>query len=326
MLTGKTLSIIIGVMLTLLSSLLHEIGHLIFGLISGYEFYSIRFLIFVITKNKTKYNLNISKVPGTLGQCMMKPPKDKPLPFFWYNFGGVIFQSIFSIFLLYISFFVSYFDLRVSLIATFFLNAVLIVINLIPFKTIGNDGSNFLQVLKNDKSREAMFQYLDINSLTYNGCSLVNINLEFLRMTVIEFEDRVQMMSGYFLYLQNMFRYELREALLIIDSIENKLLEYSNREIKIANLEKYLIEILLDKKNMIENKDISMKIQLRNKTDLNVASINLVEAIHQNSPSIDKEYKIFEKICLSHPNIGIARDYVNLINIFINNHKIKWSN
>lgn len=83
----------------LLQIIIHELGHLIFGLISGYSFISLRILSFVLIKDKSGYRIKRFNQPGTLGQSIMKPPKiqDGYFPFLLYNLGGSLLNLMLSI-------------------------------------------------------------------------------------------------------------------------------------------------------------------------------------------------------------------------------------
>ena len=61
----------------LLHTVIHEGGHMVFGLLTGYRFLSFRVLSFTIVKKDGKLIRKKLKVPGTLGQCLMYPPEWK---------------------------------------------------------------------------------------------------------------------------------------------------------------------------------------------------------------------------------------------------------
>lgn len=71
---------------------LHEAGHLVAGLLTGYRFLSFR--VFRLTLVKTDAGLRWKRfhIAGTGGQCIMELPADQEVetvPWFWYNAGGV---------------------------------------------------------------------------------------------------------------------------------------------------------------------------------------------------------------------------------------------
>ena len=77
---------------------IHEGGHLIFGLLSGYEFVSFRVGSFVLIREDGKFRFKRYNIPGTAGQCLMMPPEKKEgsFPFILYNLGGALTNIIVS--------------------------------------------------------------------------------------------------------------------------------------------------------------------------------------------------------------------------------------
>ena len=70
----------------------HEAGHLIFGLASGYEFCSYRLGKLMWVKQNGKLSFKRYSLSGTGGQCLMSPPeiKEGKMPVILYNLGGSI--------------------------------------------------------------------------------------------------------------------------------------------------------------------------------------------------------------------------------------------
>ena len=85
---------LVGLVIAVLVHLiLHEAGHLIAGLLTGYRFLSFR--VFKYTLIKTNEGLRWKKfhIAGTGGQCILELPEDQDVervPWFWYNAGGVL--------------------------------------------------------------------------------------------------------------------------------------------------------------------------------------------------------------------------------------------
>lgn len=154
--------------------IIHEVGHLVFGLNTGYQFVSFRVGNLTLIKRSGKYMLKRYYVPGTGGQCFMMPPEssDNNLPYKLYNLGGVIFNFISSIIAILL---VLLFDLPVFL-NVFFLSFAIFglifgILNGIPMKISGiaNDGYN-IRLLNNDKiSRKAFHLQLKVNGLQSEG-------------------------------------------------------------------------------------------------------------------------------------------------------------
>lgn len=81
--------------------LLHEVGHLVAGLLSGYQFVSFRIGSFLWMRRDGKLRVFRYFLPGTGGQCLMRPPVQEDLlhpdfPVFLYNMGGVMANLIAS--------------------------------------------------------------------------------------------------------------------------------------------------------------------------------------------------------------------------------------
>lgn len=75
------------------NTVLHEAGHMIGGLATGYRFMSFRIFTSSLVKTEKGYQWKKFNIPGTLGQCLMIPPTDtecEKIPYFWYNVSGVL--------------------------------------------------------------------------------------------------------------------------------------------------------------------------------------------------------------------------------------------
>ena len=72
--------------------ILHEAGHLIFGLLTGYRFCSFRVFSLIWAREDGRIRLKRHAVAGTGGQCLMAPPElpDSRMPVLLYNLGGVL--------------------------------------------------------------------------------------------------------------------------------------------------------------------------------------------------------------------------------------------
>lgn len=57
--------------------IVHEAGHLVFGLMTGYKFCSFRIASFMWLKENVKLKLKRLTLAGTGGQCLMTPPDMK---------------------------------------------------------------------------------------------------------------------------------------------------------------------------------------------------------------------------------------------------------
>ena len=146
-----------------LQIIVHETGHLVAGLISGYSFSMFKLLSFIWVKESGKVTVKKQHAPGLLGQCLMVPPKDiASPPYALYHLGGIL-ANLTAAALAFVVW-----TLPVSpLVRLGFLNfavtgAVLAVINLIPVGA--NDGMNLLKSIKSMEHRIQMNQLLQIHA------------------------------------------------------------------------------------------------------------------------------------------------------------------
>lgn len=161
--------------------ILHEGGHLVCGLLSGYKFVSFRVGSLMLLKRNGSYLLKKFHIPGTGGQCLLDPPEpvDGKYPVKLYNLGGGIANLLFSVLAIlpllgderhpYVTIFCLIFSL---------LGVVLALTNLIPLKVSGiaNDGYNILSLDKDPVGREAFWQQMRVNRLSTDGVRLKDMD------------------------------------------------------------------------------------------------------------------------------------------------------
>lgn len=187
---GKNLSFLYPIVFVLyyyvtvvLHTAIHEGGHLLFGLLTGYRFLSFRVLSFTIVKKDGKLHFKKLKVPGTLGQCLMYPPEwseDKDYPYVWYNMGGGLLNLVFCVLSVPLFFLQSPF---VTWTAGFFVftGVFFVVCNLIPMSIgVPNDGKNCLLCGKDAENKKAFYAQLKINAMLSDGAKTLELPEELL--------------------------------------------------------------------------------------------------------------------------------------------------
>ena len=169
------LNLIIAIFLAYnINVIVHESGHLVFGLLTGYSFCSFRIWSFMLIKQDGKLNLRRFKLAGTGGQCLMTPPEkqESRAQIILYNLGGIIFNLVFAIlcFALYIILPETYI-LSAFLWMSGVLSIVTLLTNGIPLNVggIANDGMNALHLSKNPDAAEAFRKTLLINAAQTEG-------------------------------------------------------------------------------------------------------------------------------------------------------------
>lgn len=154
---------------------IHEAGHLIFGLLSGYHFVSFRVGSVTLVKDEGRWKLKKFTLPGTGGQCLMMPPEieDGRVPFIMYNLGGALINFTTGIIaILLVVLLKDMFSLYKGALLIFGVVGIFYaLLNGIPLKLSGiaNDGSNLLALMKNEEARRAFNLQLSFNGLLTAG-------------------------------------------------------------------------------------------------------------------------------------------------------------
>ncbi len=166
--------------------IVHELGHLVFGLLTGYTFSSFRIGSFMVMKDAGKLRLKRIQIAGTGGQCLMIPPtlRDHTMPYVLYGLGGCFANLIISVLFLVLYMFLS----KVLFWGTFSILTVICgiafaLLNGIPTNGfVSNDGYNVLEQKRNPEAVYSMWVQLSANEKLAKGESLRNIPDEWLYM------------------------------------------------------------------------------------------------------------------------------------------------
>lgn len=167
--------------------IVHEVGHLIFGRLSGYKFASFRIGNFMLIYQMGKYKLKRFKLLGTGGQCLMMPPGSdgNDYPYVLYNLGGAIGNLVFSLLCLLLYKLMSKVNyLSVFLGISIIIGIAFALMNGIPMYLggISNDGMNALSLGKDREAKHAFWLQLYINGLITNGTRLAHMSEELFRL------------------------------------------------------------------------------------------------------------------------------------------------
>ena len=149
--------------------IIHEGGHLVCGLMSGWKFLSFRIGSLTLVKQDKKLKLKKTTVAGTGGQCLMTPPSCEPAecPFFLYLQGGGAANIVTAVIALFVGSMLS--GLPSILLRIFAIcGCGLGIMNLFPAKMSGtmNDGYQiFIELPDNPKSKTAQYLLLSANAI-----------------------------------------------------------------------------------------------------------------------------------------------------------------
>lgn len=170
-----------------LQILIHESGHLIFGLLSGYRFSSFRIGNLIWIKNRHGIHLKRLSLAGTGGQCLMSPPDmaGGKMPFILYHLGGCIMNTVSAlIFLGGCILFKTGPFLSVFFLITSLVGFVCAFLNGIPihFGSADNDGFNAVSLGENLEALRSFWIQLKINEQSTNGVRIKDMPEEWFRV------------------------------------------------------------------------------------------------------------------------------------------------
>lgn len=181
------ISLIIMYLAIYLQLILHEAGHLLFGLLTGYRFSSFRIGSVMWIKQDDGIHCKRYTVAGTGGQCLLLAPEwtENGIPYVLYNLGGVLVN--FALALLFGV--LCYLSAPDTLWRTFCLlmtasGLCLGLGNGIPLQVgmADNDGRNAVML---GKSREALYAFwvqLQVNALQAQGIRMKDMPAEYFTM------------------------------------------------------------------------------------------------------------------------------------------------
>ena len=178
---GKILTILVALVsmcaALILQIIIHEAGHLVFGLLTGYKFISFRVYSFMWMKDNDRIRFKRMSIAGTGGQCLMAPPdlKDGKMPVQLYNYGGAIMNLIASA----ISGGLSLLCPAGSLFRPFLLMMLVTgiayaLMNGLPLRMslANNDGRNAWDLARSPEAVRAFWTTMKMNELSARGVCL----------------------------------------------------------------------------------------------------------------------------------------------------------
>ncbi len=178
---GKILTILVALVsmcaVLILQIIIHEAGHLVFGLLTGYRFISFRVYSFMWMKDNDRIRFKRMSIAGTGGQCLMAPPelKDGKMPVQLYNYGGAIMNLIASA----ISGGLSLLCPAGSLFRPFLLMMLVTgiayaLMNGLPLRMslANNDGRNAWDLARSPEAVRAFWTTMKMNELSARGVCL----------------------------------------------------------------------------------------------------------------------------------------------------------
>lgn len=170
---------------------IHEGGHLVAGLLSGYKFVSYRILGAMIVRDQEGLKVKRFPLAGTGGQCLLDPPDlvDGKMPYVLYNMGGAAANLLSSLAFLGIWMFLDKTKLFSHLVLIFVVIGIgYAAANGIPMSTslVNNDGYNAKCLGDSEKGLFAFWMQLRLNALQSQGVKLSEMPEEWFEMPQTE--------------------------------------------------------------------------------------------------------------------------------------------
>ena len=153
---------------------LHEGGHLVFGLMSGYKFVSFNVMGIIVQKDENgKLHVGQMQIAGAGGQCLMAPPayNGGDFPFTLYNLGGVLANLIASAVFALLAWAVPVTWVRILLVMQVVAGIISAITNglPIPVAAIQNDSKNLLCIRKDAIARRAFWVQMSLGAELARG-------------------------------------------------------------------------------------------------------------------------------------------------------------
>ena len=171
--------------------IIHEAGHLVFGLLSGFRMVSFRVANIILVRHDEGWQFGRFSIAGTGGQCLMEPKieyiKDAhQMPYTWYLAGGVIANMVVAmVSIIILSMHIA--GVVVScLLAMLVLSGVYLAItNGIPMKIggVANDGDNIRTLKRNVEARRLLWIQLKANAVYTRGMRFCDMPEEWFTLS-----------------------------------------------------------------------------------------------------------------------------------------------
>lgn len=170
-----------------LQVIIHEGGHLVCGLLSGYSFLSFRIGSLILVKKPEGLRLKRYSLAGTGGQCLLDPPEPREgfIPVMLYNLGGPLANLLTAIlFFLLWMFLPMAWAGKTLCFCLALIGGALGLMNGIPMHMgpIDNDGMNAISVSRSLRANRALRLQLKINAELTRGIRLRDMPDDWFRI------------------------------------------------------------------------------------------------------------------------------------------------
>lgn len=199
-------------------TVLHEAGHLVFGLLTGYSFCSFRIANLMWVKEGGRVRFARQSIAGTGGQCLMAPPSmvDGTIPVILYNMGGVLMNLLTAALFLGLSRLTAVSPIVSTLFALLAVVGVAIAAtNGIPLTvgSVDNDARNTISLAGSPAAQRAFWVQLKANELNAQGVRLKDMPEEWFALpSDAEMTNSMTATMGMFVVSRLMDEHRFEEA------------------------------------------------------------------------------------------------------------------
>ena len=160
-----------------LQIILHETGHLVCGLLTGYRFSSFRIGSWMLIKESGRLRLKTLSIAGTGGQCLLLPPEwsEGKSPYVLYHMGGALMNFLTGVLFLLLYLYCPAHALVSALFGALAITGFAIgIMNAVPLRLalLDNDGNTLHLLRKDPQAVFAFYRMLEINGQIANGLRL----------------------------------------------------------------------------------------------------------------------------------------------------------
>lgn len=208
--------------------ILHEGGHLVCGLLTGYKFVSFRIGSWMWQKENGRIRLRRFSLAGTGGQCLLAPPewKDGKMPYALYNLGGMLANLLTAVLCGLLAFaFRENTPVRLFFAMQAVVGLLYAVLNGVPMDAgeVCNDGKNILMMRKDPAAVRSFWVQLSINAEQAKGVRLKDMPEEWFAMpTEEQLRNGITSVTAVLCENRLMDEHRFAEAAHLIDELSAK--------------------------------------------------------------------------------------------------------
>lgn len=303
----------------LIHLIIHEAGHLLFGLLTGFEFNSFRIGSWMWMKKADKIVFRKMTLKGTGGQCLMSPPRQSKA-YFLYNAGGVIINLSTGLIALIAGTSLPLGYVRIGLLGFGLAGLFTGLTNGAPMiiGPIANDGYNILSIMKEPQALDAFYVQLNVASQLAEGKAIKDMPEEWFEFDENLIHNPLIGAIAYYKANQCLQNHNYEEAKRI-----NQLMIDNDRTLKTYELnaksDHLLIEILTTQDENIIKKYSQDKEVRQFMKSMQGCLLGYIYAlkIEKNEKSIHEAKKRLDVFMKNYPYAGeieVAKDMIESLN------------